>query len=177
MSVNICIIGAGLASTAILVNLIKAVEQQKLGHVSIDVFEKSSRFGPGLAYRYESNMLLLNRTTRRMFVTEKGDFLAWINQQQFVELDYPIDDTYLPRHYFGKFLSWLFQHSKVRAKQLNCDVNLLNSTVTDMRREGQKMCLLSCEGDYFEYDHIFSCVGNDTKADPYDLIEIGRAHV
>jgi uncharacterized NAD(P)/FAD-binding protein YdhS len=163
---KIVIIGAGMAGTAVFAKLIDEIARNELPSLQIDIFEQSGEFGPGLAYGSNSDNLLLNRTTRRMYVFGKHDFLDWVNQKKFAELRYPVEDQFLPRRIFGLFLRDLFNNAINRARSLGCIVNLLDRAVYSVSEEQEYYTL---NGKYGAYMHLFACTGNDVAADPYKL--------
>lgn len=176
MPAKIAVIGAGMTGTAVFFKLVEAIEKNELPAHQIDIFERSKDFGPGLAYSMGSDNLLLNRTTRRMYVTNKSDFLDWVNQQRFDVLRYPVEDQFLPRRVFGQFLRHLFNQAMSRAKILGCKVNLVAKSVDGLRQLDDQYILTTQSEKHGPYAHLFVCNGNDVTADPYNLKDCPGYH-
>lgn len=79
MAASIAIVGAGFSGTALALGL----RAQAPSDVTIQLVDRSGRFGPGLAYHPTSAAHLLNVPAARMsaFADQPDDFLDWLRAQ------------------------------------------------------------------------------------------------
>lgn len=99
---DVAIVGGGACATAILTELIARV---KAGHhlTTLLVFEKSSSFGPGLAYSTacEGTGLNMRSETMSLRPDNPGHFVEWLQSKTPEKLG---SSTYLPRTLYGEYL-------------------------------------------------------------------------
>lgn len=97
---RIAVIGGGASAAILLCHLARDAGAKDL---SVDIYDRTGRFGRGIAYSTSDISHLLNVRAANMsvFAEEKDDFLKWLSQNGY---DYgPLD--FVPRKIFGDYLT------------------------------------------------------------------------
>ena len=175
---TIAIIGCGASGVATLSSLIECIKNSNYQKYKINIFEKSSNFGSGLAYQCDSDDLLMNMvsSTTSIFENKETDFWEWmvdkgheIGSDQIMSRSGISPDGYISRQFFGLYLKDRLHDAISEAKKINVSVTLVNYEVIDIK----------CRDNYFEvtdsmeqvnqFDYVILCVGN---IDPHDVFNL-----
>jgi len=122
----ISIVGGGAVGVSLLYQIIKKnTGSYCIPNLEINIFEKKSKLGRGLAYAEDSDVNLLNRPADTMSAIygNPQDFMQWLTNNKQWRDSYPnlmIDknsDLFLPRSLFGMYLESLFNDAMVIAKK------------------------------------------------------------
>ncbi|MGY3865254.1 FAD/NAD(P)-binding protein [Aeromonas bivalvium] len=129
METNIVVVGGGASCISFIDAMLKKNIQNKLGHLSLIVLEKSKEIGPGNAYLSDlkSNLLNTKAGNITVFKDSPGDFYNWLEcneykwKPEFPELNIS-KDTYAPRSLFGMYMKDAF--SSVCADARRCGIKI-----------------------------------------------------
>jgi uncharacterized NAD(P)/FAD-binding protein YdhS len=163
---KIAIVGVGYTGTALFTQLFSLVREAEV-KVEIDLYEKSTEVGAGLAYQHDVSSNLLNRPAKAMYLNDKNDFLNWVQSSENAS-DKVTSESFLQRSVFGDFLKEkLNEHLKLY-KKIGHSVILKNTQVNDIMQTAFGWQVMTGENSTI-YDTVFLCTGTSVDADPYQL--------
>jgi uncharacterized NAD(P)/FAD-binding protein YdhS len=136
---HIGIIGGGFSGTLTAIQLI----QKCAGPLKITVISDGETLNRGIAFHPYSKKHLLNVMTQHMsaFPDRPTHFLDWV----MLHPNYHDDDrtliglSFLPRYIFGEYLVQLWEKAKLLATQKSIQLQVIDSWVTYMDREGENI--------------------------------------
>ncbi len=175
---SIAIIGCGASGVATLASLIECIKKSKHQKYKINIFEKSSSFGSGLAYQCDSDDLLMNMvsSTTSIFENRETDFWEWvidrgheIGSDQVMSRSGVSPDGYISRQFFGLYLKDRLNDAIDEAKKLNISVALVNHEVIDIEHKDECFEVTDCSERIARFDYVILCVGN---IDPKDVFKL-----
>lgn len=175
---SIAIIGCGAAGVATLASLVECIKSSHHQQYKINIFEKSPNFGPGLAYQFDSDDLLMNMvsSTTSINVNRETDFWEWVIQRgHTIGTDHIMSssgispDGYVSRQFFGLYLKDRFNDGISEAKKINIPVRLENQEVIDIKHENACFEVLDYSQQVTQFDCVILCVGN---TDPHDVFKL-----
>lgn len=175
---SIAIIGCGASGVATLASLIECIKNSNYQKYKINIFEKSSNFGSGLAYQCDSDDLLMNMvsSTTSIFENRETDFWEWmvdrghgIGSGQVMSGSGVSPDGYISRQFFGLYLKDRLQDAISDAKKINVSVELENHEVIDIKRRNQYFEVADCAERVNRFDYVILCIGN---IEPHDIFKL-----
>lgn len=175
---SIAIIGCGASGVATLASLIDCIKNSNYQKYKINIFEKSSNFGSGLAYQYDSDDLLMNMvsSTTSIFENRETDFWEWmvdrghgIGSGQVMSGSGVSPDGYISRQFFGLYLKDRLHNAISEAKKIDVSVELVNHEVIDIKRRSQHFEVFDCAEHVNQFDYVILCTGN---IDPHDIFKL-----
>ena len=138
----ITIIGGGAVGVSLLYQLIKKhkIKNDDQGIV-IQILEKGSVIGPGLAYREDDPINVLNRPASTMSAIhgDSKDFINWLSSNSKWRAKYPeiclenLEEQFLPRSLFGLYLQSIFDKALRLARSKKIQVNVINDEVINIQ--------------------------------------------
>ena len=157
---KITIIGGGATGILLAVNLLKFAENLPL---EINIVEKKSRFGVGVAYSTTSDFHLLNVTAGKMsaFPDDSKHLCEWLNKHSH---NYSEND-FVPRKIFGEYLSDVFL-SAFENKSPNTTVNLFNDEAVNINLGERFTEVKLNSGKIIESDKVVLAFGNFLPTHP-----------
>lgn len=178
-SVSIAIIGGGAAGTAVAHFLVKSlgVSSTKVD-VNICVYEKNGTIGPGLAYKRDNDVLLMNMVSRdaSLFPGEPESFWRWLARtlpEQYTK--YALagsamsPDSFVPRALFGCYLSQMFEQVISDAELSGINLDKRYAEVISLQKTDSCFELVSATGEMASFDYVVLCTGNTKPVDLYGL--------
>ncbi|MFS4583596.1 FAD/NAD(P)-binding protein [Phaeobacter sp. C3_T13_0] len=165
---KIAVLGAGYAGVSVLENLVATLPD--LSVLSVDVFEKSRSFGPGVAYQEDAETNLLNRPLKLMYLSRRNDFRDWLRQTGAAEAA-ANEDGFLQRSLFGRFLQSRFDTLSGAVRAGGGRVRMIGAEVEAIApsRRPDALYHLGWAGSGSDYDAVYLCLGTNLEADPYGL--------
>lgn len=156
---TIAIIGAGFSGSLVGVHLLREARVP----VRVVLIERTGVFGPGLAYGYGSESLLLNVVAGRMSALpdEPDHFLRWAKRQD----PNVRGEMFLPRRMYGRYIADLLE-SACREAEPGCVLERVTDEVTDIVpvRGGAKVVCRN--GGDLRVDAVVLAPGNAPPARP-----------
>ena len=155
-SQRIAVIGAGFSGTLLSIHLLRNAKRP----LSVLLFEKRERFGPGVAYSTGDEVHLLNVPAARMsaLADEPAHFLDWAR----LELKNPElpGTAFLPRKIYGRYLESLLAET-VGAAPSFAQLERIRDEVIDIA-SGPESHVVQTEGapKGFEVDEVVLALGN-----------------
>ncbi len=175
---SIAIIGCGASGVATLASLIECIKNSNYQKYKINIFEKSSNFGSGLAYQCDSDDLLMNMvsSTTSIFENRETDFWEWMVDKghgmgsgQVMSGSGVSPDGYISRQFFGLYLKDRLHEAISEAKKMNLSVELINHEVIDIKRCDQCFEVIDCAEHANRFNYVILCTGN---IDPHDIFNL-----
>ncbi len=151
---KITIIGGGATGTLLAVNLIKGAGEQTL---EINLIEKKTRVGRGVAYSAVKDFHLLNVPAAKMgaFPDDIEHFHRWLvaENHRFAPHDF------VPRRLYGDYLRQLFDETLAH-KPLDVAVNFFDDEAVDISIENARAQVMTDSGAAIDSDKIVLAFGN-----------------
>lgn len=129
---SIAIIGCGASGVATLASLIEYIKNSNYHKYKINIFEKNSNFGSGLAYQCDSDDLLMNMvsSTTSIFENRTTDFWEWVvdkghqmDSGQVMSGPGVSPEGYISRQFFGLYLKDRLHDAISDAKKSMCQLS------------------------------------------------------
>ncbi len=155
---RITIIGGGASGTLTATNLLKLAEERP---IHIDLVEKRSRIGRGVAFGTTRDAHLLNVPAGRMgaFPDDVGGFYAWL-----VANGHDFDDhAFVPRRIFGAYLRDTFESA---ATTTNASIELHDDEAVDLSVDDGTAQVMLRSGEVLQTDKVVLAFGNFSPPDP-----------
>lgn len=151
---RITIIGGGASGTLLAANLLKHAGTRP---VEINLVEKRSRVGRGVAFGTTQMSHLLNVPAGRMgaFPDEVDGFHRWLTQNGEA---YGPDD-FVPRVKYGAYLRDTFTNA-VEARSPAAQVNLIDDEAVDLSVNGSSAEVMLRSGEILPCNHVIFAFGN-----------------
>lgn len=175
---SIAIIGCGASGVATLASLIESIKNSNYQKYKINIFEKNSNFGSGLAYQCDSDDLLMNMvsSTTSIFESRQTDFWEWavdkghqIDSSQVMSGSGISPDGYISRQFFGLYLKDRLHDAISDAKKINVSVKLVNHEVIDIKCKNKYFEVADCAEHVNRFDYVILCIGN---IEPHDVFKL-----
>lgn len=175
---SIAIIGCGASGVAAIASLVEQIKKSNHRKYKINIFEKSPNFGPGLAYQFDSDDLLMNMisSTTSIFENRETDFWDWVISKGY---EFGFDeimsgsgvspDGYISRQFFGLYLKDRLNDAIIEAKKLDISVTLDNYEVIDIERKDKYLEVTDCAKRISQFEYVILCLGNVNPQDVYRL--------
>lgn len=176
--ISVAIIGCGASGVATLASLVEHIKQSHHHQYEIAIFEKSSNFGSGLAYQFDSDDLLMNMvsSSTSIFENRKSDFWDWVVNKGYEIASNQImsgpgvsPDGYISRQFFGLYLKDRLDDAISEAKKNNISVTLVNHEVVQVERKGEIFKVTDCVNQISQFNNVILCIGN---TEPHDLYKL-----
>lgn len=176
----ITIVGGGAVGVSLLHQLIKLYTYDVSGtSIEINLIEKKTDIGRGLAYADDDDTNLLNRPANTMSAAygDINDFYSWLyNNKEWKAAYSDVDlgkDLFLPRSLFGLYMQSLLEYSLVLAKVKNIKINVIHDEVVNVICKKDLYCVETAAGNLHISHAVVLSVGqaysssNDTlRASP-----------
>lgn len=148
------IIGGGATGTLLAVNLIKNSENQP---VTVNLVEKNSKIGRGVAYSTSSDVHLLNVPANKMgaFPDDVEGFHKWLAAHDY---DY-LPNDFVPRRIYGEYLQDVFSET-VRNAGENVTINSYNDEAVDVSIANDQTEIKLKSGETLVSDKVILAFGN-----------------
>ncbi len=157
---KITIIGCGASGTLLAVNLLTNPSNAPL---TINLVEKRSAIGRGVAYSTTDTVHLLNVPAAKMgaFPDDIGNFYAWL-----AEKDFPYDDhAFVPRKIYGTYLRETLEMA-VLNKSENTHINIIDDEAVDMSVGSAQSQVILKSGEILVSDKVVLAFGNSLPPHP-----------
>ncbi|MDH1630844.1 FAD/NAD(P)-binding protein [Pseudomonas mosselii] len=167
-SLRVAIIGGG-ATAITLIDAIELRARQDGLDVEITVYEADPRIGPGRAYQNDGDYGLLNRQACFMSIKRQdpGHFVDWLKVHHGEEL---ASQEFLPRRYFGQYLSECFAQQLGNARQRGRPIQVVAARATSLSVAAEGVLVGTAGGPARSFDRVAVCIGT---AEPHDLFGLG----
>jgi uncharacterized NAD(P)/FAD-binding protein YdhS len=151
---RITIIGGGASGTLLAVNLIRNGGDAPL---ELNLIEKNSRLGRGVAYGTAHDFHLLNVPAAKMgaFPDRVEHFHEWLTANGY---DYAAGD-FVPRKIYGEYLRQIFAGA-IAGKNPNTKINLIEDEAVDVLFERGEATVVLQSGERLPTDKIVLAFGN-----------------
>jgi uncharacterized NAD(P)/FAD-binding protein YdhS len=163
---KIGIIGAGFSGTMTAIHLVSNATSATAVHL----INQHDSLNKGVAYNPYSKKQLLNVVTSRMsaFLSEPSHFLDWVLQHPGYRDKDPslIAESFLPRYLYGEYLSDLWEKTVSGNLNPHAAVNVVNDSVSALRKSGTGYTIELDSGERLEVDHCVIASGNNLPGHP-----------
>lgn len=168
---KLLIVGGGAASVSIVRSLVMDIlpQQPMKLPLEIEIVEPRSEIGPGVAFSSTLESSRLNMPVRTMSITPKDSlhFADWLNSK-FPHRN--TNDRYLPRAFFGRYLSEDFKSSITLAARLGVSITTFKSECLELKRKGSRWHALLRNGERLGGDYLILAIGNQLPAAYPELV-------
>ncbi|MBC7900898.1 MAG: FAD/NAD(P)-binding protein [Saprospiraceae bacterium] len=157
---KITIIGGGASGTLLAVNLLKNAGDAPL---AINLVEKRSAVGRGVAYSTTAGVHLLNVPAAKMgaFSNDIGNFYQWLTEK-----DLPYDDhAFVPRKIYGNYLRETLEQA-IANKPKNIQFNIIDDEAVDMSVDDSQSQVILKSGEILVSDKVVLAFGNSLPPHP-----------
>lgn len=148
---KIAVIGGGASATLLLAHLARSARLPP--DISVDIYDRSGRFGRGIAYSTTHDGHLLNVRAGNMsaYQEDKGHFALWAAAKGYTDLDF------VPRKLYGDYLQGVLSDA-----QKIVPVRFIEEDVVSSIRDGTGYRLKLAGGDHAgpAYDQVVLASGN-----------------
>ncbi len=155
---SIAVIGGGFAGSLLAIHLLR----KSLSGTRVHLFDRSGRFGSGLAYGTEHAGHLLNAPAAGMsaFQDRPRDFLNWLARRSGPVLAgvVPAESAFVPRHLYGAYLRDLLLEALCGAPPDT--LVLRHEEVVALDDDGARIALHLKSGDSLSMDAAVIAGGN-----------------
>ncbi len=155
---SIAVVGGGFAGSLLAIHLLRKAPTGTRVHL----FDRSGRFGSGLAYGTEHAGHLLNAPAARMsaFQDRPRDFLNWLARRSGPVLAgvVPTENAFVPRHLYGAYLRDLLLDALCGAPPDT--LVLRHEEVVALDDDGARIALHLASGDSLSMDVAVIAGGN-----------------
>ncbi|QLH25283.1 FAD/NAD(P)-binding protein [Streptomyces sp. Rer75] len=166
-------VGGGASATAFLCALAKQVSAEPVAETpDVLVFEPAGPCGPGVAYREDTELALLNRPVPAMSVdyADRGHFRRWVGQKGLMPARGGQDGgQFVPRAWFGRYLAEMFDGAVSDLRHLGSSVEIVHERVSDVRPAGERVAVLTGHSAPRWVDDVVLCLGAVPPRDVYGL--------
>jgi uncharacterized NAD(P)/FAD-binding protein YdhS len=151
---RITIIGGGASGTLLAINLLK---QQSDVRLEINLVEKRTVIGGGVAFSTEEDVHLLNVPAAKMgaFADDVEHFYKWLQENEF---SYGPSD-FVPRRIFGRYLREQLDIARDSAAE-NAQLNLFDDEAIDITFDQGKAQVHLISGDMIYSEKVVLAFGN-----------------
>ena len=157
---RITIIGGGASGTLLAANLLRCKPSET---VEVNMVEKRSAIGRGVAYSTSDDIHLLNVPAGRMgaFAENVGYFHEWL-----IANGYEFDaNSFVPRNIFGEYLRDTLHRSETN-KEKNIRLNLFEDDAVDVIQDGGKLQVVLASGEHIYSERLVLAFGNFLPPQP-----------
>jgi uncharacterized NAD(P)/FAD-binding protein YdhS len=169
---SVVVVGGGASATAFLWSLVKHVSAQAaLRAPDVLVFEPMSPCGPGVAYREDTEVALLNRPVSSMSVDyhDRGHFRRWLaHREPAVARGERTGSVFVSRPCFGRYLSEAFDRACAEIEDLGGSVEVVWRRA-DTVVPGPGGLLVHSGGSTYRARDVVLCLGSVPARDAYGL--------
>jgi uncharacterized NAD(P)/FAD-binding protein YdhS len=157
---RITVIGGGASGTLLAANLLRASGDRL---VEINVVEKNSSIGRGVAYSTPDDIHLLNVPAAKMsaFADDADHFLKWLGENGY---DFGAS-SFVPRKIFGEYLNDVVARAR-EAKHERVKLNIFEDDAIDINIEEGKAQVMLASGEYLYSENVVLAFGNFLPPDP-----------
>src|SRR5688572_12190799 len=157
---RITIIGGGASGTLLAANLLRSKSSET---VEVNMIEKRSAIGRGVAYSTSDDIHLLNVPAARMgaFADNVGHFHEWLQENGY-EFD---ANAFVPRNIFGEYLRDTLNRSE-ETKDKNIRLNLFEDDAVDVIQDGGKLQVILASGEHIYSEQLVLAFGNFLPPQP-----------
>lgn len=159
----IAIIGSGFSGTLVAVHLLRTATQP----LTIQLIERSSEFGRGVAYGTRVDAHLLNVPAGKMsaFPDQPTHFLNWLHTAGYTNIE---ASTFVPRRLYGTYVQSLLEDAISKAPA-GVTLNRIADEVVALSSTGSMATLQLCNGTHLTADKVVLALGNFQAALPAPL--------
>ena len=151
---RITIIGGGASGTLLAAHLLRFAGDDA---IEINMVEKRSVIGRGVAYSTQDDVHLLNVPASRMgaFTDDVGHFLDWLRDQGY---SYG-PDSFVPRRCFGEYLLHVLQ-TALENKPDSVKFNVFEDDAVDLELDARKTQVTLRSGEFIYSEKVVLAFGN-----------------
>lgn len=151
---RITIIGGGASGTLLAVQLLRAAKSEP---VEINMIEKRSVIGRGVAYSTTDDVHLLNVPASRMgaFADDVAHFMTWLGEKGY---DYG-PDSFVPRRIFGEYLRDVLDNAQDE-KHDSVKLNVFEDDAVDISVDSNKAEITLASGETMYSEKAVLAFGN-----------------
>ena len=156
---RITIVGGGASGTLLATNLLRKADTG----VEINLVERRSRIGRGVAFGTTRDSHLLNVPAGRMgaFPDEVDHFHQWLISKGHI-FD---SNDFVPRMMFGEYLRQVFSDA-VENRKRGVTVNVIDDEAVDMSVDHSSAEVILRSGEILQSDHVVLAFGNFAPPHP-----------
>jgi len=165
----ISIIGGGSTGVSFVAQIIRKIKDNpNKKHFEINLFERTSSLGTGLAYETKSHFLLLNSPTEMfsIYPEDPKHFLTWLTQfpekwrDLFPEIKEINECSFLPRKLGGIYIKDIAKQAKITADIHHINLAFFQDEVINIIEDNLSTQILTAGGRKYRSDYIILCTGN-----------------
>lgn len=173
----IAIIGCGAVGAAQLHHVVETLIDENIAEFfEILIFEKSPQVGRGMAYNYDVDSNILNRTADSMSIIHNKpyDFYNWLkNNKNKWKIHYPnikdahLKNKFLPRSLFGMYIEDTLSKITIKARLYKLKISIIHDEVISIESKHSQYNMKTSNGWFFYTDYAILCIGhlNSNKFD------------
>lgn len=163
---NIAIIGCGASSVLILEALCNCTYESKR-KLNISIFEKSDRFGRGIAYKSTIKHLILNTSVDTMSVNKgnSDDFTNWLGERGI-----PSEEG-VPRGIYGDYLEYALKNITSTLNAKGHYISFYRASIESVKIGNGFLVRFS--GEDMHFDSCIIATGGEISV-PENLCEVSR---
>ncbi|MDG3003083.1 FAD/NAD(P)-binding protein [Paludisphaera mucosa] len=157
---SVGIVGGGFSGTMTALHILRHARSS----VRVDLFERSHRVGPGVAYGTSSAEHLLNVPARMMsgWPDEPDHFANWL----IARTPGAGPGVFAPRRLYGEYLAEMLQEA---AATYPDRLRMHEGEIVDVREESDGLYLGDERGDEHRVDALVLATGNSRPRDPFPV--------
>jgi uncharacterized NAD(P)/FAD-binding protein YdhS len=151
---RITIIGGGASGTLLAINLLKFTGSER---VEVNIVDKRSRVGRGVAFGTDHEVHLLNVPAGKMsaFPDEPDHFYRWLIEKG----NHDEVTSFVPRKYFADYITETLEDAKRNARP-NVVLNIYDGEAISIVVRDGRAEIITAEGDNFYSDAVVLAFGN-----------------
>ena len=159
-TLRIAIIGGGFSGAMVAVHLLKTITS----NIVINLIERKSKIGLGVAYGTEFDCHLLNVPAGKIsaFSDDPGHFMRWLRHQ---EITLPNTNTFAPRQLYGRYIQGLLKEAE-NFSQSTARLKRFKNEAIDIKTTPENVTVYLDSGEKLEVDKVVLALGNFPPANP-----------
>lgn len=158
---RVTIIGGGASGTLLALNLLRYDGEKRL---EVNLVEKRSTIGRGVAFSTEQDVHLLNVPAAKMgaFADDVEHFHKWLESNSLAHEP----SAFVPRRIFGEYLRECLETAN-QSKAANVTLNIFDDEAVDISFEDSKAHVHLKSGDVLYSEKVALAFGNFLPPHPY----------
>lgn len=164
---KIAIVGGGANGVSVLNELVNQLAETSNPEIfEITLYEKSGKFGTGLAYgtNIDAHILNMHASTMSAVGDQPDHFWKWLKQPHDSILhpyfnNQASADDFVPRKIFGMYLEEIYILAHQKAEKTGIKIKIVNKEATDVIDSNNDVSVF-CDDKVIKYNQALLCLGN-----------------